>query len=413
MFTVNIMREKVVAVGQKKEKKWGLISLASIPLIMTLGNSMLIPILPTIQKHLKISSLQVSMLITVYAVSAILLIPVAGYLSDRFGRKRVIIPSLVLAGLGGAVSGAASIWLEQGAYGWILVGRLLQGIGAAGAAPIVLPLVGDLFDREQDVSAGLGFIETSNTLGKVLSPILGAFIGGWHWYAPFLAIPLFCAVSIALVGVLVKPPKEREAEEGIKPFIDSIRKILREKGRWLYAIFAIGAVCMFVVFAFLYYLSTLLEDRHGMHGVMKGAVLAIPLAAVCIASYATGKGIGENKKRMKWVGFIGTAIVTASALAMVWREDLWYIVTTMAISGAGIGLVLPCLDAMITEGIEEERRGTMTSLYSSMRFIGVSVGPPFISLMQPTGRLATFLTIGGICATMCALALIKIRPREA
>lgn len=76
-----------------EKKKWDLVAIASIPLIMTLGNSMLIPILPLISQKLGVNSFKVSMLITVYAIVAILLIPIAGYLSDRFGRKKVIIPS--------------------------------------------------------------------------------------------------------------------------------------------------------------------------------------------------------------------------------------------------------------------------------------------------------------------------------
>lgn len=71
-----------------KGSKGALIALASIPLIMTLGNSMLLPILPQISKELGVSAFQVSMIITVYGLIAILMIPIAGYLSDRFGRKK-------------------------------------------------------------------------------------------------------------------------------------------------------------------------------------------------------------------------------------------------------------------------------------------------------------------------------------
>lgn len=136
-----------------KDRKWDLAALASIPLIMTLGNSMLLPILPQISRELKISSFQVSMLITLYGLMAILMIPVAGYLSDRYGRKKVILPSLLIAAAGGAVCVAAA-WFTAGltAYWIILGGRVLQGIGAAGAFPIVLPFVGDLFKDEKVVS---------------------------------------------------------------------------------------------------------------------------------------------------------------------------------------------------------------------------------------------------------------------
>ncbi|MGG4033136.1 MFS transporter [Paenibacillus cisolokensis] len=387
-------------------------SLASIPLISTLANSMLIPVLPSISRELKISSLQVSMLITVYAVAAILLIPVAGYLSDRYGRKTIIIPSLIITAIGGAISGLSAIFLEQSAYWLILLGRLLQGIGAAGAAPMVLPLVGDLFEREQEVSEGLGIIETSNTFGKVLSPIVGAALGMLAWYAPFLAIPLFCAISIVLVAFLVEAPKEPKPQVNLKAFVQSIRTVFREKGRWLYAAFLIGGICMFVVFALLFYLSSTLEDKYRLDGVWKGAVLAIPLATLCMASYVTGKKIGKDKIRMKWVSFAGSVLLTASVLVIGWWENIVYMIAAMVFSGIGIGLLLPCLDAMITEGIEKEKRGTITSFYSSMRFIGVSLGPPAVSLLAQSGHSVLFATVGGICAVTSLLSLFFIRPRE-
>ena len=91
-------------------------------------------------------------------------------------------------------------------YSIILIGRALQGIGAAGAFPIVMPLVGDMFKTDEEVSSSLGLIETSNTLGKVLSPILGAFLAGFFWFIPFFSIPIFCLISILLMLFLVKTP---------------------------------------------------------------------------------------------------------------------------------------------------------------------------------------------------------------
>ncbi|EKN70121.1 major facilitator superfamily protein [Neobacillus bataviensis LMG 21833] len=92
--------------GEKSEiskQKWAIVSLSSIPLVMTLGNSILIPVLPSMEKKLSISSFQTSMILTVYSIVAIFLIPVAGYLSDHIGRKKVIIPSLIIAGMGGLI----------------------------------------------------------------------------------------------------------------------------------------------------------------------------------------------------------------------------------------------------------------------------------------------------------------------
>ena len=65
--------------GEISKQKWAILSLSSIPLVMTLGNSMLIPVLPSMEKKLSISAFQTSMIITVYSIVAIFLIPVAGY----------------------------------------------------------------------------------------------------------------------------------------------------------------------------------------------------------------------------------------------------------------------------------------------------------------------------------------------
>ncbi|WP_310550000.1 MFS transporter [Paenibacillus glufosinatiresistens] len=399
-----------------KKHKWELLALSSIPLIMTLGNSMLLPVLPQIAKELSISSFQVSMMITVYGIVAIILIPVAGYLSDRFGRKAVILPSLIIAALGGAVSAGAAWWLEGNAsYAVILGGRFLQGIGAAGAFPIVIPFVGDLFKEEEEVSKNLGIIETSNTFGKVLSPILGALLGIWIWFAPFLAIPVLCLLSFALVLFLVRNPKKKKSGEDLpsfREFVKGIAAILKEKGRWLYSIFAIGCICMFATFGVLFYLSETLEKRYGMHGATKGLVLAIPLALLCLSSYGAGKLIGENKPRMKWLAFGGMVLLTGAMLLAGISSGVWYVLAMLSVAGIGIGTALPCMDALITEGIDKEMRGTITSLYSSMRFIGVSLGPPVVSLLMKGGHWALFGTMAAVGLIGGLLALLAIRPSK-
>jgi ACDE family multidrug resistance protein len=390
-------------------QKWAILSLSSIPLVMTLGNSMLIPVLPEMENTLNISAFQSSMIITVYSIVAIILIPIAGFLSDHIGRKKVIIPSLLIAGIGGLISGWAA-WKVEDAYWIILAGRALQGVGAAGAAPIVMPLVGDMFKNDNEVSSSLGLIETSNTFGKVLSPILGSFLAGFIWFLPFFSFPVFCTISILLVFFLVKTPKKREEPLPLENFWGNIKDTFKNNGKWLYAIFFIGAILMFVLFGILFYLSDVLEKTYDIKDVKKGLLLAVPLGALCISSYLTGKKIKENKILMKWIIFLGSVLVAAATAILSFSTNMWFMIGMFLFAGIGIGVALPSLDALITEGIEKEERGTITSIYSSMRFIGVAAGPPAIAILMKYSDKALFYILSAITIVAALATIMAIKP---
>ncbi|MCD7033715.1 MFS transporter [Metabacillus sp. GX 13764] len=390
-------------------KKLDLIALSSVPLVMTLGNSMLIPVLTLIEKELSISSFQVSLIITVYSIVAILLIPIAGYLSDRLGRKIVIVPCLIIAGAGGALSGWAA-WKFPDPFFWILMGRVLQGIGSAGAAPVVIPLIGDMFQEDEEVSSGLGLIETANTAGKVLSPIIGALLASFIWFLPFWFIPFFSLISVLLVLFLVKSPKKKKEVQSIKEFLHSVKGVLAKHGRWLYAIFATGCLVMFILFGILFYLSETLEVQYKIDGVKKGFMLAIPLLALSASSFFAGKKIGKDKHLMKVLLVFGMALLALSFTAIRVQHSFLFLISFLVASGIGIGLALPCLDALITEGIEKEQRGTITSFYSSMRFIGVAAGPPvYAAVMDMSEHAIYYLSIGAALVTLI-IVLFLIKP---
>lgn len=402
-----ILRRMNMESGKKRD----LAALAFIPLVMTLANSMLVPVLPRIEKSLRINDLKSSMIITVYSIASIVLIPVAGFLSDKFGRKKVMVPSLIITGAGGLLSGLSALWF-QNPYGWILAGRILQGIGASGAFPVVIPCVGDMFRDEADVSKGLGIIETANTIGKVLSPILGAALGLLAWFAPFLAIPVLSGIAVFLIiiWVRVKKGEDEVQKQRFRDFMRELGKIFREKGRWLYPVFVMGFICMFVHFGDLFYLSSVLEDKYHFDGILKGLLMAIPLLFLSVASFVTGIKIGSNKILMKWVAFAGS-LLTAVLVAWVgFVENLVLIMAIFSVASTGIGCALPCLDSLITEGIRKEQRGTISSIFSGARLVGVALGPPAISLLLGWNLILAFVVLAGTAVVSALAALFFIKP---
>ncbi|WP_057913073.1 MFS transporter [Peribacillus muralis] len=395
---------------------WCLISMASIPLVMTLGNSMLIPVLPIFEEKVGISSFQSSMVITSYSVASIFLIPIAGYLSDRFGRKMVILPSLVLALIGGLIAGYAS-WKIHDPYTWIIIGRVLQGIGAAGASPIILPLVGDLYkDDDEKTSACLGIIETSNTFGKVLSPILGSLFAAFIWFLPFFSISFFSLISIVLVFFFIKVPKEKEEPKKLKEFWHDTKQIFKKEGKWLYTVFLIGVFVMLVLFGVLFFLSDNLEKIHDLHGVKKGFVIAIPLFFLCVSAYIAGKKIKGELPIMKKIIMISLTVLSISLVFVGFtKERVFLLLLVTSLVGVAIGALLPTLDAIITQNIEKEQRGTITSFYMSSRFIGVAAGPPVMSLVMKDYLNMSYIISGvmGICIVLIVMKFISSDKKEA
>jgi len=148
------------------------------------------------------------------------------------------------------------------------------------------------------------------------------------------------------------------------------------------AIFIIGAILMFILFGFLFYLSNILEDKYHYTGVWKGVLLAIPLLALALASYITGKKIKDDLQVMKWVTFSGICMTGFSVVFIGLFTSPVYLLALFLLCGSGIGMALPCLDALITKNFKKSVRGIVSSIYSAMRFIGVAAGPPLIAILM-------------------------------
>jgi ACDE family multidrug resistance protein len=405
----NGKEEKSAKESKTKGQIWEFIAIASIPMVLVLGNSMLVPILPQLQSQLGISRFQSSLVITLFSITAGLIIPISGYMSDRFSRKSVIIPSLIIYGAAGVLAGFGAIWKS---YTIVIIARAIQGIGAAGTASIAMALVGDLYKGATE-SKALGLTEASNGAGKVVSPILGSLLALWAWFAPFFAFPIFCLLSLLAVIFILKEPKKSNEPPKLGAYIHQIGSILKEKGKWLIPSFFAGSLALFILFGVLFYLSNILEKPpYDIDGVKKGFVLAIPLLCMVVTSYTTGALIKKNGTLMRWLMNIGLIIMTVSlALTIFFFENLYMFIGLLSLSGIGTGLLLPCLNTMITGSVEREQRGMITSIYSSLRFIGVAFGPPIFEWMMKISNQIVFITVSSLAFITLGLVFFLIKPK--
>ena len=388
-----------------------LAALSGVPFIMVLGNSMLIPVLPAVKGALHLTGFKVSLLITLFSIPAGLVIPLAGFLSDRYGRRKVIIPSLIVYGLGGVAAGLAAVLLKEAAFPAILGGRILQGIGAAGTAPIAMALTGDLFAGKERARA-LGIIEAANGLGKVVSPVLGALLGLIVWYAAFLFFPLAVIPVILGIWLLIREPENTRNKQNISRYLQSIGAVFEKKSALLFTSFFSGAAALLLLFGVLFFLSEYLETAFRLGGVRKGLALAVPVLFMCTTSYATGALIKKKLRLIKWLVVAGLALIAASLAVLGFYQNAYLFFIAISLTGVGTGVTLPCLNTIITGATAAERRGLVTSLYGGVRFVGVALGPPLFGLLLGYSRPLMFWSTASLAAAGALLAALFIRVRD-
>ena len=392
----------------EKKYKLMMVAFSGVPFIMVLGNSMLIPEFPQIKAALNINQFQVGLLITAFSISAGIAIPFTGYLSDQFGRIKIIVPALLLYGLGGVVSGTASLIIKE-PYNIILLGRVIQGIGAAGTAPIVMALVGDIFQSEQR-SEALGIIESANGIGKVVSPILGSALGMISWITLFFSYAVLSLPIAAGVWFLGEEGKKLK-KQALREYLSEIKNIFQKKGFSLSITILSGMLVLFILFGLLSFFSDILETKYNIKGLIKGLVIAIPILFMSTTSYLNGHILKKAKKYYKASVITGQILILLSLFTLSYINSLTIYLIFFALLGVGTGLVLPAINTLVTSSCQSKQRGVITSLYGSARFIGVAIGPPTFTFLEGISRKTMYLTNSGIILLVLILAAFLIKEK--
>lgn len=386
--------------------------LCTVPFIMVLGNSMLIPVMPKMMGVMHLSLFQVGLVITMFSIPAGIIIPVAGALSDRVGRRVIMTPSLILYGLGGLGAGF-SAWLFPHPYPWIMASRLLQGIGAGGTYQLAMAVAGDMFESKKRASA-LGMLEAANGLGKVVSPIAGSVLALAIWFLPFFAYGVLSFPVAALIWFIIKEPSNTRAKGGVGQYWKGLKHTFATKGTSILTTFLGGAVVLFVLFGVLSYLADILEKNFHYGEIVRGLLIAIPVMASAITSYISGtvlqKKIASWARRIVVVGMGLIAVAMGLEPLFVTRNVGWAL-AVLVFQGIGTGSVLPSINTMVTSATTSKERGVVTSLYGSVRFFGVAMGPPLFS-MAMTHRYIIFWAAAALAVATALLSWFLIDEQK-
>jgi ACDE family multidrug resistance protein len=174
-----------------------------------------------------------------------------------------------------------------------------------------------------------------------------------------------------------------------------------------------GLIILFLLFGVLSFTSDMLESRFNLHGVSRGAILSIPLLTMSVTAYLTGLYLRKKGQYFKIAYLLGLIIVSmAMGILPLCCQSVIIYPAMLGLLGLGSGLVLPAVNTMVTSATQREQRGGITSLYGSVRFTGVALGPPAFSLLQSGGISLMFLSGAGLALTAGILGFLFISEQR-
>ncbi|HEV3159803.1 MAG TPA: MFS transporter [Xanthobacteraceae bacterium] len=287
-----------------------------------------------------------------------------GLLSDRVGRKVMIVLGLALFGAGSAVAALSTT------IGGVIIGRALQGAGAVGS--VILALVADLTGEDSRTAAmalvGIT-IGASFIVALLAGPVVATFIGvtGIFWLMVVLAL-----VGIAITQFVVpNPPRIRvhRDAEAVPALLGAVLRH-RELLRLDLGIFALHAM---LTASFLV-VPDLLRGTAGV-AVHDQWIVYLPVLLVSVAVMVPAIIVAEKYRRMKGVFVSAVAALVASQIMLFYGSgNVFALFAALIVFFSAFNVMEASLPSLITKTAPPDAKGTAMGLYSSLQFLGIFAG---------------------------------------
>ncbi len=364
--------------------------------MVAVGNvSSVAPSFPQVVDAFGISHAQVGWIVTAYSLSGILSAPLAGMLADRVGRKRVLVPTLVVFGVAGGACALAR------SFSVLLLLRALQGMAAAPLVGLAVTMIGDRYDGTTRAAA-IGYNATALNVGTAAYPVVGGTLAAIAWFWPF-ALPVLALPVAAVVAWGLETPSIERAKD-LSTYLRVARHRLSDPKILGYLGINFG-VYILLFGAFLTYVPGLLDERFGTPPEMAGVILA--LSSISSGLTATQLGrlsviIGQHRLIQ------GSLLINAIALALIpMAPSPWSVGAAALLFGVAQGLNQPALQTRLAELTTDVSRGVVLSLNGMVLRLGQAVGPLAMGAALIIGGMdAVFYAAGGLAVGIGGAAVL-------
>jgi MFS family permease len=381
-----------------------------ITLFIAFANSLsftiLIPILYLYGKQFELSDFQTSLLFAIYAAAQFISTPIIGKLSDRFGRKPLLIISLagtVVANfLAGTASGAAMLFFA----------RFLDGI-TGGNVSVAQAIVSDVTPAEGRAKAFGLFGAVTFGLGFIVGPIISLGAQQFSLGAGFLASSAIALIALTLILVALPETLQTKAAKAEKWWDIGLGNLITglaipRVGILLIINFLIGTTFTIFTFAFQpYFIHVLGQDNQSL------TILFAAFGLVSVVMQAKGIGLLTQRMSLVRILFIGLLMRSITFLLMPDFPNIVYFVCITLIFSGFNALVQPMITTLISLNSKPEVQGTAMGLNASYLNVSNAFGPiiagSIVQQAHPETYRYPFYLAGVLTFSVLAFAFSKRR----
>jgi MFS transporter, DHA1 family, multidrug resistance protein len=377
-----------------KEQKMVLIILLSNLFIVFVGIGLIIPVMPAFINIMHLSGTTMGYLMAAFALAQLLVSPYAGRWVDRYGRKKLIIIGLFLFGVSELIFGVGKN------VPVLYLSRILGGISAAFIMPGVTAYIADVTtDRER--GKAMGYMSAAISLGFIIGPAIGGFIGEFGVRLPFFVAAAIAFVACLLSSIILKESltKEQLAElssnTGQSNFFRDLKKSLHP----LYLIaFMIVFVLAFGLSAYETVFSLFSDHKFGFTPKDIATIITISsIFGIVVQVFLFGKMVdllGEKK-------VIQLCLITGVILAAVSTviSGFWTVLVVTSFIFLAFDLLRPALTTFLSRAAGKEQ-GFVAGMNSTYTSLGNIAGPALggilfdININYPYLFAAVIMAIG-------------------
>ncbi|MEK4285601.1 MULTISPECIES: MFS transporter [Ureibacillus] len=343
-------------------------------LFITMGGiGMVVPVLPSYLDLFGVGGTILGFLVADFAFAQFIFSPIAGNLSDLYGRKFFVILGLIVFGFSQIFFGIAkAIWM-------LFFARFLSGAGAAFIMPPVMAYVADITTVEER-GKGMGFLGAAISLGFMIGPGIGGFLAKVNLHFPFYFGGIVALIA-AIVSFIVLPNiKQQQKERLITKGKDNIfQQLLRSLHTPYFVMLLVVFVFSFGIANFQSTLSMYLTYKFGYTPMDIAIVMIIGgFLGVILQVYIVDqlfKRFGEMK-----VILVNLIIAALSMVGMVYIKGFFIIITITSIFQIATTFIRPAVNTLISKlaGAEQGFAAGMNNAYMSL---GNMVGPALAGIM--------------------------------